>query len=158
VTKTCGGSSGGAAVALACRMLPIADGTDMGGSLRNPAAFCGIVGFRPTVGLVSPPEGPTWAMLSVEGPMARGAEGVALLLGAMARRPPPPIAREVAGTRVAWWVDFGGVPFDRRVKAAVDAARRTFESIGCAVEAAEPDFGGADEIFKVLRAQAFVQK
>ncbi len=158
VAKTCGGSSGGAAVALACRMLPIADGTDMGGSLRNPAAFCGIVGFRPTVGLVSPPEGPTWSMLSVEGPMARSAEDVALLLGAMARRPSPPIARDVAGTRVAWWVDFGGVPFDRRVRAAVDAARRTFESIGCVVEPAEPDFRGADEIFKVLRAQAFVQK
>ena len=79
LTKTCGGSSGGAAVALACGMLPIADGTDMGGSLRNPASFCGVVGLRPSPGRV--PTWPTvigWSTLSVDGPMARsvGRRGV----------------------------------------------------------------------------------
>src|SRR2546430_12825459 len=70
-TKTCGGSSGGAAVALACRMLPLADGTDMGGSLRNPAAFCGVVGMRPSASLVGADLSSGWASLSVDGGMAR---------------------------------------------------------------------------------------
>src|SRR5215210_1305932 len=83
-TKTCGGSSGGAAVALACRMLPLADGSDMGGSLRNPAAFCNVVGFRPSPGRV--PTWPTkaaWSTLSTEGPMARTVQDAALILGAI---------------------------------------------------------------------------
>jgi amidase len=84
-TKTCGGSSGGAAVALACGMVPLADGSDMGGSLRNPAAFCNVVGLRPSPGRVPTwPSPAAWFTLSVEGPMARTVRDVALMLGAIA--------------------------------------------------------------------------
>src|SRR5262245_38104116 len=85
LSKTCGGSSGGAAVALACGMLPLADGRDLGGSLRNPASFCNVVGFRPSPGRVpSHPVMLAWNTLSVEGPMARTVQDVALLLSVMA--------------------------------------------------------------------------
>ena len=160
VSKTCGGSSGGAAVALACGMIPLADGTDMGGSLRNPAAFCGVVGFRPSASPVAAAETTeAWASLSVEGPMARRVEDVALLWKAMATsaRAPTQLDAEFAGTRVAWWVDFGGIPFERRIADVVNAQRRLFESMGCVVDDAEPDLSGADEIFRTLRAYAFVR-
>jgi len=126
-SKTCGGSSGGAAVALACGMLPIADGSDMGGSLRNPASFCGIVGMRPSPGRVpSWPVAAAWSTLSVDGPMARSVADVALMLSAIAgpdARSPISIdepgslfaqslARDLKGTRVAWWKNLGGVPVD----------------------------------------------
>lgn len=158
-TKTCGGSSGGAAVALACGMVPIADGTDMGGSLRNPAAFCGVVGLRPSAGLV--PRAPavdSWAALSVDGPMARSASDLALLVGAMAGRTPPALDRDFKGVRIAWWIDLGGVPFDPRITKVVNARRSLFDSFGCVVEDAEPDFTGADATFKTLRARAFVMQ
>src|SRR3954463_12548324 len=83
LAKTCGGSSGGAAVALACGMVSLADGSDMGGSLRNPAAFCSVVGFRPSPGRV-PSESGSWTPLSVSGPMGRSVTDVALLLSAIA--------------------------------------------------------------------------
>ena len=85
ITKTCGGSSGGAAVALACGMQPIADGSDMGGSLRNPANFCNVVGFRPSPGRVPVwPALAAWLPISVQGPMARTVEDVSLMLSAIA--------------------------------------------------------------------------
>ncbi|MBN1400653.1 MAG: amidase, partial [Anaerolineae bacterium] len=94
LTKTCGGSSGGAAVALACGMLPIADGSDMGGSLRNPASFCNVVGFRTAPGRVPAwPKAVAWSPWSVQGPMARTVKDVALLLSVMAGPDPrSPIA------------------------------------------------------------------
>ena len=167
--KTCGGSSGGAAVALACGMVALADGTDMGGSLRNPASFCGVVGLRPSPGRV--PTWPSrlgWSTLSVDGPMARTVADVALLLSAIAgpdRRSPIaqqeagerfalPLDRGFDGVRVAWWTDLG-LPIDPRVRSVVDAQRPVFEAIGCRVDEAEPDFSDADEIFKTLRAFAF---
>jgi amidase len=157
-TRTCGGSSGGAAVALACGMLPMADGTDMGGSLRNPAAFCGVVGMRPSAGLLPWTDtSSAWACLSVDGAMARSAEDVALVLDALAGQSTT-LQRDFKGTSVAWWTGLGGVPFDPRVTAVVDAQRRAFESIGCAVADAEPDLTAADAIFRTLRAQAFVRK
>jgi amidase len=168
-TKTCGGSSGGAAVALACGMLPIADGSDMGGSLRNPASFCNVVGFRPSPGRV-----PTWpdvapSPLSVEGPMARTVQDAALVLSAIAgpdRRSPisqedpgsafaRPLERDFGGIRIAWSRDLGGLPVDPRVTAVLDGQRRVFEDLGCVVEEAEPDLSSADEVFKVLRAWRF---
>ncbi len=169
-SKTCGGSSGGAAVALACGMIPIADGSDMGGSLRNPAGYCNVVGLRPSPGRV--PSWPTqlgWNTLSVDGPMARTVADVALLLSAIAGPDPrSPIAlaepgsrfaqsldRDFRGARVAWSCDLGGLPLDPRVTAAIDAQRYTFEALGCVVEDGEPDLADADEIFKILRAWSF---
>jgi amidase len=170
LTRTCGGSSGGAAVSLACRMLPIADGSDMGGSLRNPAGFCNVVGLRPSPGRVpSWPVPMGWSTLSVEGPMARSVADLAFFLAAIAgpdARSPislgdpgsrfaGPLGRSFKGVRVAWWKDLGGLPVDRRVARAVNSQMRVFESLGCIVEEAEPDFTGADEVFKTLRAWYF---
>ncbi|HEY1909828.1 MAG TPA: amidase [Vicinamibacterales bacterium] len=170
-TKTCGGSSGGAAVALACRMLPIADGSDMGGSLRNPASFCGVVGMRPSPGRVPVwPAVNAWSTLSVDGPMARSVADVALFLSALAGPDPrspisqsepgsrfaAPLDRDMNGVRVAWWRDLGGAPVDRRVREIVDAQRRVFESLGCLVDEQEPDFADFDEVFRVVRGQAFL--
>jgi amidase len=134
-TKTCGGSSGGAAVALACGMVPIADGSDTGGSLRNPAAFCNVVGFRPSPGRA--PRAISWSPLSVSGPMARSVADVALLLSAMAGPDPmsplsiaedgarfrAPLGRGFKGVRVAWWRGLGGIPFEPELRSVVDARR-----------------------------------
>jgi amidase len=153
-TKTCGGSSGGAAVALACGMVPIADGSDMGGSLRNPASFCNVVGFRPTPERV--PDGSARdAGLSVEGPMARTVRDVALMLGVISEPGDASfrsLDRDFSGVRVAWSRDLGGLPVDRRVTAEIEGRRHVFGDLGCAVEEAEPDLSGADEVFEVLRA------
>ena len=169
-TKTCGGSSGGAAVALACGMVPIADGSDMGGSLRNPANFCNVVGFRTSPGRV--PIWPAllgWFPISVQGPMARTVQDTALMLSAIAGPDPrspiaisepgslfsQSLARDFKDTRIAWSRDLGGLPVDPRVTAAIDGRRHVFNSMGCLVEDGEPDFTGADEIFKVWRAWRF---
>ncbi len=170
LTKTCGGSSGGAAVALACGFVPIADGSDTGGSLRNPAAFCNVVGLRPAPGRVPRrAAGLAWSPLSVEGPMGRTVADVALLLSAIAgpdRRCPIGISesgdrfaagleRRFTGVRIAWFRDLGGIPFDTRVRAVVDSRVKAFEDLGCHVERDEPDFSGVDGIFKTLRAWGF---
>jgi amidase len=158
LSRTCGGSSGGAAVALACGMVPIADGTDVGGSLRNPAAFCNVVGIRPSPGRV-PSETNNWSPLPVSGPMARSVADVALLLSVMAgpdsRNPitiqedsarfRAPLQRNFKGVRVAWWKGLGGIPFEPEIRTVVDANRRVFENLGCITEEAEPDFTGVAE-------------
>ena len=167
LTKTCGGSSGGAAVALACGMVPIADGSDTGGSLRNPAAFCNVVGFRPSPGRVLR-ESPSWSPLSVSGPMARSVSDVALFLSAIAGPDPrsplsiqedgarfaASLGRDFKGARVAWWCGLGGIPFEPEIRRVVDGSRRTFADLGCIVEEAEPDFTGIDEAFATLRYAA----
>jgi amidase len=173
LSRTCGGSSGGAAVALACGMIPIADGSDTGGSLRNPASFCSVVGFRPSPGRVPHvPTGSAWTTISVVGPMARNVADCAFFLSAIAgpdERSPlsihedgarfaRPLARDFKGVRVAWFKDLGGLPFDRRIRDVIDSRRKVFESLGCIVEQAEPDFTGADEAFRVLRALGFHQQ
>ncbi|MEO8203679.1 MAG: amidase [Betaproteobacteria bacterium] len=173
LTKTCGGSSGGAAVAVACGMLPFADGSDLGASLRNPGNFCNVVGFRPTPGRTPYyPTGDAWATLSVIGPIARSVEDTAFLFSAMAgpdlRSPisitepgsifARPLGRDFRKVRVAWSKNLGGLPVDKRVTAVLEKQRKVFESLGCIVEDAEPDLSGADEAFHVLRAVGFVQK
>ena len=167
LTKTCGGSSGGAAVALACGLVPVADGSDMGGSLRNPAAFCNVVGFRPSIGRVPDPKAAfAWSTLSTAGCLGRSVADLAFVLSAIAGPDPRsplsitepgaafarPLARNFKGVRIAWFKDLGGVPFDPRVRAVVDSHRATFESLGCIVEEAELDFSPAETSFRVLRA------
>ncbi len=155
LTRTCGGSSGGAAVSLACHMLPIADGTDLGASLRNPAAFCNVVGFRPSEGLVPAGVVPPFkaAPFNVEGPMAPSVADVAFFFSAIIDDPghPPPLERDFKGVRVAWWNDLGGIPVDPEIRQITNAQRHVFESMGCIVEEAEPDFSGADATFRALR-------
>jgi amidase len=167
LTKTCGGSSGGAAVALACGLVPVADGSDTGGSLRNPAAFCNVVGFRPSIGRVPNPKAAfAWSTLSTSGCLGRSVADLAFVLSTIAgpdsraplsihepgERFARPLGRSFKGVRVAWFKDLGGAPFDARVRAVVDSHRRTFESLGCIVEQAEPDFAPAEISFRVLRA------
>lgn len=170
LTKTCGGSSGGGAVALACGMTPLADGSDMGGSLRNPPSFCNVVGLRPSPGRVPDwPENLAWQTLSVSGTMGRSAEDVALLLSAVAGPDPRcpialdepgevfrrPLGRSFKGARIAWSRNLGRYPVEPRVNAVCDAVRGVFAQLGCTVEDAEPDFKDADEIFQTLRAWQF---
>jgi len=167
VTKTCGGSSGGAAVSLACGMVPIADGSDSGGSLRNPASFCNVVGLRTAPGRVPlHAQGNAWLTIAVQGPLARTVSDLALLLSVIAgpdSRCPISITepgtrftgslkRDFKGVRVAWYKDFGGIPFEPQVASAVNAQRKVFQDLGCIVEEAEPDWTGAHDGYDTLRA------
>jgi len=171
--KTCGGSSGGAAVALATRMVPIADGSDMGGSLRNPASFCNVVGFRPSTGRVPTwPSDNAWFSFGVQGPMARTVQDVSLMLAAIAgpdQRVPlsitepsqqflEPLDFDLRGKRVAFAPTLGGLPVCREVVRVIEEQRRIFTDLGCEVVDACLDFDRADEVFKTLRAFRFAMK
>jgi amidase len=168
-TRTCGGSSGGAAVALATGMVPIADGSDMGGSLRNPASFCGIVGLRPSYGRV--PNWPTqtpWGVLGTAGALARTVPDLALQMRVLAGPDPRiPISLpepgsifdvaldvDVAGARVAWTPDLG-LPVDPEVRGALADVPDRLAALGCAVVETAPDLTDAGEIFQTLRAWHF---
>ncbi len=171
LSRSAGGSSGGAAAALASGMVPLADGSDMGGSLRNPASFNNVVGLRPSVGRV--PNWPTmngWELTSVGGPMARTVEDLAFLLSVIAgpsRRAPlsleapgatfaPPLHGDLAGVRVALSRDLGGAfQVDHEVAAVVAGQAKVFESAGATVEDAHPVLHGADAAFRTLRAWLF---
>jgi amidase len=174
-SRSAGGSSGGAAAALAARMICLADGSDLGGSLRNPASFCNVVGLRPSPGRV-----PTWPvvdaadLMGVEGPMARTVTDVALLLTVLSgpdpRVPlaldaPPPdladparltglLAASVRGVRVGWSADLG-LPVQADVRAVLAPARQVLADLGCVVVDAAPDLSGADEVFRTWRAFRF---
>ena len=164
LSRTVGGSSGGAACALTCNLVPIADGSDTGGSLRNPAAWNNVVGFRPSPGRVPDDDG-SWSPLSTHGPMARSVADVALFLSAIAGfyAPDPTalsddpalfrgaLARSHKGARIAWFTSLGGLPFEPEIRRVVDANRHVFTDLGAVVEDAEPDFSGVDEAFPVLR-------
>jgi amidase len=170
-----GGSSGGAAAALAARLVTLADGTDLGGSLRNPASFCNVVGLRPSPGRV-----PNWPladvadMFGVTGPMGRTVADAALLLAVLAGpdprvplaldEPPPAVGdpaqirglldRDLRGTRVGWSPDLG-LPVDPDVLAVLAPARQVLADLGCAVTDTMPDLSGADEVFRTFRAFGF---
>ena len=168
--RTCGGSSGGAAVAVACGMLPLADGTDMGGSLRNPASWANVVGFRTSPGRVPVwPRNMLYNPLGVAGPIARHVADAALLLSAMAGPDPrvplsieapgarfrEPLERDFASIRVAWSPTLGGYPVEPAVLEVCGGAAARFAELGCTVEEADPDLRDADEIFQTLRAFSF---
>lgn len=178
LTRTVGGSSGGAAAALAARMVPLATGSDMGGSLRNPASFCNVVGLRPSAGLVPTwPSTTAWSTLGVDGPMARTVGDVVLMLGAIAGHDPrSPIALPgngsefrdalddvmfgepavLRGLRVGWSRHPDGVPVAAEVTSVLDAeGRARLERLGAHVVDDEPDLRGADEAFRTIRAWLF---
>jgi amidase len=175
LSRSPGGSSGGAAAALAARMICLADGGDLGGSLRNPASFCNVTGMRPSPGRV-----PTWPLsdvadtFAVHGPMARTVADVALLLAVLSGpdprvplaldAPPPALAgpaavtgllgRDLRGLKVAWSADLG-LPVEPAVRAALAPARQVLVDLGCEVIDAAPDLSGADEAFRAWRAFRF---
>ncbi len=168
--KTCGGSSGGAAAALASGMIPIADGSDLGGSLRNPASFCNVVGLRPSAGRVPAwPSLSAWFPLAVLGSMGRTVGDIALMMSAIAGPDPrsaisieepatlfsQPLERDCKGIRIAWSRDLGGLPVDAEVTRVLEAHRAVFEELGCTVVEVDPDLRDADEIFQVMRAWNF---
>ncbi len=175
--KSAAGSSGGSAVALACGMVPIATGSDMGGSLRNPAAFCGIAGFRPTPGLVpSEKRVQGWSPLAVLGPIARTVPDVCLLLSAMVSDDlRDPLATTVHGKsirrakdfaspapidpsrlRVALTPDFGFAPTERHIAEVFAEKTGLFRHVFARAEDGSPDCAGADEAFETLRAVSFL--
>ncbi|MDO5711652.1 MAG: amidase family protein [Micrococcales bacterium] len=178
---SCGGSSGGAAVTLATGIQALADGSDMGGSLRNPAAFCNVVGFRPSLGVVPlVPTRDAWAWLSRTGPMAREVADVALAMSVLAGpdsrvaydcpvagsdvahlidAQPDPSANPLAGVRIGFTLDFGlGLPLDPAVARTVEAQRVVFEALGARVEDACPNLRHADLVFDVDRGLSMALK
>ncbi len=170
-SRSAGGSSGGAASALGAGMVPLADGSDMGGSLRNPASFCGVVGLRPSLGRV--PTWPTtnqWETTGVPGPLARNVADLALLLSVIAGPDPrvplalgepgwsfaSPLHGSLGGLRVAFSVDLGGAfEVDHDVASVTEAAAGRFARGGARVVAAHPDLGLAEDTFRTLRAWHF---
>jgi amidase len=171
---TPGGSTGGGAVALATGLGPLAQGTDLGGSLRLPASFCGVVGFRTSPGLVPVHPAPlAWDPWSVSGPMARTVADTALMLSVMAgadARAPISYAVDtrvfidalrrprVRGLRVAWGGDLGVTPVDDEVRAITRAAADAFRRLGARVEEAHPDFGGLRDIVLASRGVSMVAR
>jgi amidase len=170
--RSAGGSSGGAGAALAAGLVPLADGSDHGGSIRNPASFNNVVGLRPTPELV-PSAGPgdVWEPAAVLGPMARNVTDLALMLAAIAgpdRRAPlshgdpamflaPPEPSALAGLRIAWWPDVGGLPIEPAVAEVLAGARARWLDCGAVVEEISPDVSGADGAFETLRALGFAR-
>ncbi|MBI3993873.1 MAG: amidase [Candidatus Lambdaproteobacteria bacterium] len=164
--RTCGGSSGGSGVGVACGMFPLGDGSDTGGSLRIPAGYNNVVGLRPSPGRVPVwPAALGWSTQHVQGPMARSVDDAALMLSVTAGPDPRspialpepgtyfarPLERDFSRVRIAWSRNLGRYPVEPVVTQVLEAQRATFERLGCVVEEADPDLSEADEIFNVLR-------
>lgn len=171
LSRTAGGSSGGAAAALASRMVPIADGSDLGGSLRNPAALCNVVGLRPSVGRVADPDAATtYPRLGVNGPMGRTVADAALLLSALAgphRRDPlslpetgamfsPPFEAETTA-RLGWGGDLGAFTTEAEVLSVAEAASRSVLAAGGTWASEAPEMNAAETVFRVLRGVAYAR-
>lgn len=154
--RTAGGSSGGAAAALAAGMIPVADGSDTGGSLRNPASFCNVVGLRPSPGRVRSSPSPTpWPSLSTKGPMGRTVSDTALLMAVLAGDDSflAALSRDPHRLRVAWTPDLGGLlPVEPAVTEALEPAVHRLHDAGADVVRDCPDLSAADDVFRVRRA------
>lgn len=159
--RTCGGSSGGAAVALATRMACLADGSDLGGSLRNPGAFCNVIGFRPTTNVLPPNLTGNHALnLASLGPMARTIDDVALFFEALLGNESNPDYSDVESVsltdcRIAFTEDFGDLPVDTNIKQRVREVATTLADAGAQVTEATIDFRDARQIFHALRGWSF---
>ena len=162
--RTCGGSSGGAAAALACRMIPIADGSDLGGSLRNPAAFCNVIGFRPTNNTLPPSlSGSNENNLASLGPMGRSIDDVWMLFNAMLGNSNKASYVELeelplTGLRVAYSTDLGALPVDPWIKTKVEQVASALDNAGANVENATIDLSTSRQIFQTLRAMSFQRR
>ena len=168
-----GGSSGGSAVALATDMLPVCTGSDTGGSLRNPASFCGIVGFRPSPGMVAVERRAMgWTPISVLGPMGRSVADVSLLfatqigqhdtdplsfpLDSMAYAEPWPV--DLGSLRVAYTEDYGGAPVEKGIRKTFREKIKAMKHLFRRLDKVEVDYGGADRCFDVIRAVSFLSR
>ncbi|MBR0858674.1 amidase [Bradyrhizobium liaoningense] len=175
--RSAAGSSGGSAAALATGMVPLATGSDTGGSVRNPASFCGVVGFRPSPGLIaSNSRNMAWLQISQLGPMARTVSDACLMLSCMLDRdardplsailhaggaPEPEFYRnppraDLSSLRIAATADFGFAPTERAIASTFKGKVSSFESVFRKVEWTSPDCTSADEVFSILRAVAFL--
>jgi amidase len=171
--RSAGGSSGGLAAALAARIQPLGEGSDMGGSLRIPASFCNVVGFRPSYGVIPMPSPVNaWQWLGRTGPMARTVEDIALFMSAVAGPAPElPLAApltgasfegsleaDLKGVRIGWSPDFGiGIPVEKEVLDVLEAQLSIFEEMGAVIEEASIDFREADTVFSATRAMNFAE-
>lgn len=166
-SRSAGGSSGGAAAAIAAGIQPVGDGSDMGGSLRIPASFCNVLGLRPSLGRVPDLHDNSWMWLGRIGPMAREVSDLALMMNVMSGPDPrvPTSIQEadvdfrvglrsgVSGLRIGWSPDVGlGVPVDPEVVRVAEHALAVFADAGAIIEEAAPDLAEADEVFRQTRA------
>lgn len=166
-----GGSSGGVAAAIAARIQPAGEGSDMGGSLRLPASFCNVAGLRPSAGVVpSPGAADLWSWIGRTGAMAREVADIALVMSTIAGKHPQypmpspvapgrfaePLERDLTGMKIAWSPDFGlGIPVEAEVLTVLEKQLAVFESLGAQVEEAAPDLREADQVFRNVRAFNF---